>query len=309
MKFQTDLGRKLVQICMYTIDGQDNLIIVDYFSNFWEIDLLHDTKASTVIKKLKCHFARHGIPDIVMSDNGLQFACEKFGNFANEWGVEPRPGSPGDQQTNGNAEEAVKEAKCLLRNAKASRGDLYLAVLAQRNTPTESMGTSPTKQLLGRRCMTQLSTTKELLKPQSAGTEVVKKKIRAQQERQAKYYNKRARDLSPLVWMRPFTLGKKVWEKAMVTKRLDERSYEVETQAGIYQRNRVDLKEQSLPRPLEQNPTLAVTPDKEKTSPSMPPETPAANQPPSEQKTTLSPVSQRPKRNTKEPEYLKDYVH
>jgi len=63
---------------LYTLDGQEYLIVVDYFSNFWEIDHLHDTKVSTVIKKLKCHFARHGMPDIVMSDNGPQFACEKF---------------------------------------------------------------------------------------------------------------------------------------------------------------------------------------------------------------------------------------
>ena len=58
---------------------------LDYFSNFWVIDHLHDMKASTVIKKLKCHFAKHGIPDIVIRDRGLQFACKKFSSFANEW--------------------------------------------------------------------------------------------------------------------------------------------------------------------------------------------------------------------------------
>ena len=124
---------------LYTIDGQDYLIVVDYFSSFWEIDHLPNTKASTVIKKLKCHFARQGIPDVVISDNGPQFACEKFTTFASEWGFEHRLGSPGHQQTNGNAEAAVKEAKRLLRKAKDTKGDLYLAVLAQRNTPTESM--------------------------------------------------------------------------------------------------------------------------------------------------------------------------
>ena len=49
----------------------------------------------------------------------------------------------------------------------------------------------------------------------------------------------------------------------MVTKRLDERSYEIETQAGTYRWNRADLKEQ--PRPLEQNLALAVTLDKDST--------------------------------------------
>jgi len=92
-----------------------------------------------------------------------------------------------------------------------------------------------------------------------------------------------------------------VWEKGTVTQHLDERSYEVETQ---------EQKEQPQPRPLEHtfNPALAVTPNKEKTPPSRPPETTVANQPPSEQQTTPAAVTQHPKRNIKEPEYLKDFA-
>jgi len=146
-----------------------------------------------------CHFARHGIPDIAITDNGPQFACEKFSNLANEWGFEHRLGSLGYQQTNGKVEAAVKEAKHLLRKAKETNGDLYLTVLAQRNTPTESKGTSPAQRLLGQQCTgkTQLLTTKELLRPQSMRYEAVKKKIPARQRRRAKYYNKRAQS-SPL---------------------------------------------------------------------------------------------------------------
>ena len=180
---------------LYTIDGNDYLIVVDYFSNFWEIDHLIDTKASTVIRKLKCHFARQGLPQVVISDNGLQFAYEQFTFFANQWGFEHRPGSPGRQQTNGKAEAAVKQAKRLLRKAKETKGDLHLALLAMRNTPTESMGTSPTQRLLGRRCRTLLPTTKGLLKPQTVPTEEVRKKTQACQARQANYYNPGAKDL------------------------------------------------------------------------------------------------------------------
>jgi len=304
---------------LYIIDGKDYLIIVDYFSNFWEIDHLPDTKAGTVIKKLKCNFARQGIPDIVISDNGPQFACEKFTNFANEWGFEHRPGSPGHQQTNGKAEAAVKDAKRLLRKAKEAKGDIYLAVLALRNTPTESMGTSPAQRLLGRRCKTQLPATKELLMPQSVHTEAVKKKVQARRARQAKYYNKGTRDLSPLeegavVRMRPFTLGQKAWEKATVTKGYDERSYEVESEKGTYRRNRVDLREQPVPqRPLEQTPSQepALTQNKDQTKTLAEtnnlPDTLETIQQPQEQQPTPTAVSQRPKRTLKEPAYLKDY--
>ena len=44
-----------------------NLIAVDYFSNFWEIDRLRDTKASTCVYELNSQFVRNGIPDVVIS--------------------------------------------------------------------------------------------------------------------------------------------------------------------------------------------------------------------------------------------------
>uniref|UniRef100_A0A8C9WLU3 Gypsy retrotransposon integrase-like protein 1 n=1 Tax=Scleropages formosus TaxID=113540 RepID=A0A8C9WLU3_SCLFO len=42
---------------LFTFDNKDYFITVDYYSNFWEIDFLPDTKSATVIRKLKAHFA------------------------------------------------------------------------------------------------------------------------------------------------------------------------------------------------------------------------------------------------------------
>ncbi|CAB4001223.1 Hypothetical predicted protein [Paramuricea clavata] len=42
--------------------------------------------------------------------------------------------------------------------------------------------------------------------------------------------------------MRPFRLGQKLWDRATVKRRYDERSYEVETDRGNFRRNRVDIK-------------------------------------------------------------------
>ena len=57
------------------------------------------------------------------------------------------------------------------------------------------------------------------------------------QMKQAFHYNKTAKDLPVLhegdtVRMKPFQLGEKKWGKAVVNRRLDERSYEVETNIG-----------------------------------------------------------------------------
>ena len=61
------------------------LICVDYYSSFWEIDLLEDNRSATVIWKLKAQFARHGIPETCVSDNGSQFISDEFKEFSCHW--------------------------------------------------------------------------------------------------------------------------------------------------------------------------------------------------------------------------------
>ena len=89
-------------------------MLIDYYSNVWEVNRLEDTKASTRIQKIKAHFAQNGIADALISDNGRQFVSERFGKFAQIWGFERRVSSPGHQQANGKAESAVKAAKKLI---------------------------------------------------------------------------------------------------------------------------------------------------------------------------------------------------
>ena len=71
-----------VGVDLFELDGKDYMVTVDYYSNFWEIDRLYDTKAKTVITKMKAHFARYGIPCQVISDNGSQFTSRDFNMFS-----------------------------------------------------------------------------------------------------------------------------------------------------------------------------------------------------------------------------------
>ena len=104
--------------------------------------------------------------------------------------------------------------------------------------------------------------------------------------------------------MRPFQLGQKVWEKATVTKRHDERSYEVETESGTYRRNRADLKEQPTPStPLEQMPStpspappMTQNKDMVPAEANRPPKTSGTSQQLNEQPTLPAAVPQCPKR-------------
>ena len=56
---------------LFSFKENDYLILVDYYSNFWGIDLLPNTESITGVRKLKAHLARYGIPGILMSDNDL----------------------------------------------------------------------------------------------------------------------------------------------------------------------------------------------------------------------------------------------
>ncbi len=63
-------------------EGRILLVVSDYYSNFIEVEHLHRATTSTVSKALKVMFARYGIPDVLVSDNGPQFASDEFATFA-----------------------------------------------------------------------------------------------------------------------------------------------------------------------------------------------------------------------------------
>ena len=54
--------------------GITYLLVVDYYSRFIEIAKLSTTTSSDVIRHLKSIFAHHGIPEVVISDNGPQYS-------------------------------------------------------------------------------------------------------------------------------------------------------------------------------------------------------------------------------------------
>ena len=231
---------------LFSISDTNYLIVVDYCSNFWEVDMLDNTDSVSVIKKMKTHFARYGIPDQVVSDNGPQYTSHHFANFSRTWDFEHITSSPGHSQSNGMAESAVKTAKRIIKRAKESKTDVYLAILDHRNTPKQSTRNNPAQSLMNRRTKTLLPTTASLLVPKL--TYGQHHSLQNSKRRQAWYHDRHARDLQPLkegdvVRMKPFQKhGGHEWRQGVVSKRLDERSYQVETATNSYRRNRVHLR-------------------------------------------------------------------
>ena len=141
-------------------NGSNFLVAVDYFSRWIEIIHLPDTASSYVIGKLKNLFAKFGIPEVVVSDNGPQFSSSSFCQFGQEYGFQHYTSDPHFPQENGCAERAVQTAKRIL-----SQDDVFLSSMAYRATPLDTTGYSPAQLLMGRQIRTRLPMIKSKLLP------------------------------------------------------------------------------------------------------------------------------------------------
>ncbi|XP_003729725.2 uncharacterized protein K02A2.6-like [Strongylocentrotus purpuratus] len=234
-----------IGIDLFHHDNENYLIMVCYYSNFFEIEKLQRTTAPAVIKRLKRHIGRYGVPEIIVSDNGPPFSSRDFAEFAKEMGIKHNTISPHNSKANGKAESAVKTAKRLLTKCKDTGDNVDLALLNVRNTPTQGTQTSPAQRFMGRRTRTLLPTTTQLLMPdRDSGPDV--EKLNSNQRRQEMYFNRNTRKLKDLplgatVRVKPFNHRKK-WKKAVILKKIDDRSYEVRCDGQTLRRNREHLR-------------------------------------------------------------------
>ena len=291
---------------IFQFGNEQYLLIVDYYSEFFEISKLSDLKSITVITHCKSQFARHGIPDTFMSDNGTQFDSREFRQFADEYGFELKTSSPTYPQSNGMAEKAVQTAKRLLKKAKKDGRDPYLALLDFRNTPRDKHLGSPVQRLMGRRTKTTLPTSETLLKPKLVKN--VSSNLKEKRNAEKSFYDRNSRKLPQIHEGDDVRIRRdNIWEPGHVVKRSNApRSFVVKSRNQLYRRNRCDLlkTKEIFPEytymPSESSETETST---------------IENNPPvaEETVTKTEPVPEQPKmtlsgRVVRKPSYHKDYV-
>ena len=133
---------------MFNWSGLQSLILIDSYSGWCEMSTLSDLSSKSVIMKMKQHFAFHDIPSKLLKDNGPQFASREFKSFASEWSFEHVTSSHYFPQSNGFAENAVKQAKSLLETCERDGSYPLLGFCNLRNVPRDQVLGSPAQRLM-----------------------------------------------------------------------------------------------------------------------------------------------------------------
>ena len=136
------------------------MVMADMYSKMFFVQQMPPSGATTaaVVSKMKEIFAKHGIPDVLRSDNGPQYASAAFQEFTRNWEFQHITLSPHHPASNGFAESMVKIVKTALTKAKYSGNDLQLALLALCSTPVDAHLPSPAQILIQHKLKTRLPT-------------------------------------------------------------------------------------------------------------------------------------------------------
>ena len=133
-------------------NGETLLVAVDYHSRWPEVVSRKRWSAMDVIQALADLFARYGLPDALVTDNGPQFASREFQDFLSQNDVHHYRAAVYNPQENGAVERFNRVLKTGIQafhaEGKSWIQGLRSLLLAYRATPSEG-GVSPAEKFLG----------------------------------------------------------------------------------------------------------------------------------------------------------------
>ena len=83
------------------------LVIIDAHSKWMEAQVVATATSQGTIEMLRILFATHGLPETIISDNGLVFKNTEFASFVTKNGIQRLTSAPYHPASNGLAERAV----------------------------------------------------------------------------------------------------------------------------------------------------------------------------------------------------------
>ena len=186
---------------------------------------------------LRSLFARYGLPEQLVSDNGSQFTSKEFEQFARANGIRHIRSAPYHPASNGQVERFIRTMKRSLRASEKEGRSLHhkLAefLFTYRSTAHATTNVTPSELFLGR----QLRTRFDFLRKHP------KEVVRTSQAEQKQTFDHRTKDRcffpgSPVL-VRDYR-GEKKWISGMVLKKLGPVTYLVDVGKGQVWKRHVD---------------------------------------------------------------------
>ena len=247
--------------------GKMFLVVVDAHSKWLEIEMVPSATSAHTIAKLRCMFAMHGLPQLVVSDNGTVFTSGEFKEFLEQIGIHHVRSSPYHPASNGLAERYVQTFKTSLKKS----GDVDVQqqfsqfLFCYCTTPHSRTGVSPAQLLMGRCLQTLL----DLMRPSVAS------RVTRAQARQKAAHDKTSQDiqftLGDSVFVRNFAAGP-AWVAGSITAERGPQSFDVELCDGRVVKRHIDHIRSRAVAPPRDSPASVDTEDIPLPSTSAPPE-------------------------------------
>ncbi|XP_034272454.2 uncharacterized protein K02A2.6-like [Pantherophis guttatus] len=208
------------------MQGRHLLIVVDAFSKWLEVVPMASTTTEATIRALRRLFATHGLPDVLVSDNGPQLTSLAMESFLAGLGIRHALSAPYRPAGNGQAERMVRLTKEAL--TKMGPGDWQERIdnflLTQHITPHATTHKSPAELLMGRRLRSPL----DRLHPQYSP------EVTATASRPLRAFSK-----GDSVFALNFN-GSPKWLKGKIASTTGPKSYTVELEDGQVCRRHID---------------------------------------------------------------------
>ncbi|XP_062403781.1 uncharacterized protein K02A2.6-like [Sardina pilchardus] len=212
------------------------LIVVDAYSKWPEVFPVKNATSAKTIDVLRTLFARTGLPQQLVSDNGSQFTSEEFQWFTKKNGIKYITTVPFHPATNGLAERFVqtfKQSMKAMASTKMSISEkLANFLLSYRNTDHSTTGQAPAVLFMGRSLRSRL----DLLKPDLHRD--MSKRLSGQMKKQSPPL--RTFEVGQSVLARDYRQGKQRWESGEIVSKTGPLTYTVEVSPGLIWRTHVD---------------------------------------------------------------------
>ena len=227
-------------------------------SKWLEVHKVPSTSSLSAMNKLRDIFATHGLPEVMVSDNGPAFTSSEFDLFTKQNGIRHSKSSPYHPASNGLVERAVQTFKQSLKKS-VNDGSLETRIarflLAYRLTPHPSTGRAPAEMLMGRRPRSLL----DLVRPDTS------QRVQHAQEQNVRNHDQHSRQRAYSVGDTVLIRNGSKWLKGQVIGIRGPLSYTICLQDGRHVRRHVDHVQiyhelDDLPSPVPDPPTAPPAP-------------------------------------------------